>query len=422
MFNFLKRDGEAKDNTVTKIDLFNVAMEWLGFGQSTKAGRIITPKLAIEVAAVFCAVRVIAEGMAQMPLRIKRETVKDDRVYAPIERDHWAVTLMTKRPNSWMTPYEFIEYSNFIAALTGDFIAVKHRVKADRREIKELLPVPPGNWRVEQDSKYNLLYWVTGADGKELPFLSKDIYHLRGPTMNAYSGLAPVNIAREAIGLASVLEEQQAKLAANGARPSGILSKDGKLNKDQAEQIKKSWTERFGANGEGGIALLDGGFKFEQTQMTSVDMQHLETRKHQIEEIARYFRVFPQMLMQSDKTSTFASAEQFFTAHVIYTLGPWIERNEGVINRDILGGDDALYADFDERNLLRGSFKDQAEYYAKALGSGGTPAWMTQNEVRETMGLEPSDEESADLLFDGFNNGNNLTGDQASDQGDDENV
>ncbi|NBW12565.1 MAG: phage portal protein [Caulobacteraceae bacterium] len=93
-----------------------------------------------------------------------------------------------------------------------------------------------------------------------------------------------------------------------------------------------------------------------------------------------------------------------FRNHVIHTLGPWIERFEQAANRDILGLQDGLRIDLDERNLLRGDFKDQAEYYAKALGAGGTPAWMTQNEVRVEVGLNPVDTEGANALSTGSMN------------------
>lgn len=140
---------------------------------------------------------------------------------------------------------------------------------------------------------------------------------------------------------------------------------------------------------QSGIAILDGDAKFQSMTMTSVDAQYIETRRLQIEEIARVFRVQPIMLMQADKAATFASAEQMFRNHVIHTLGPWVVRFEEAANRDILRHDEALRIDLDERNLLRGDFKDQAEYYTKALGAGGQPGWMTPNEIRAEVGLNP---------------------------------
>ena len=386
-----------KSNSITRVQLGNLA-EW--FKYRTSSGTSLDEQSAIEVTAVLCAVRVIAEGIAQMPLRIRKKELRNKRVYSPDVPDHWAWDLLVKKPNSWMTPYEFREYAVFLAVLFGDFVAVKNGPSDGK--ITELLPLIPGSWEIKQDAKFNLTYEVSLAGGVKQTFKSSQIFHFRGPSINGYSGLKPVQLARDSIALADSLEGEQINLSKNGGRPSGVLSSETGISKEKAEQIKTAWTEKFGSNGDGGIALLDGGWKFSPMQMTAVDSQHLETRKFQIEEIARSFRVFPQMLMQSDKTSTFGSAESFFRAHVTHTLGPWVERFEDVIDRDILAGEEDLFADLDERNLLRGDFKDQSEYYAKALGAGGTPAWMTQNDVRSEVGLEPLDDANADRLFNGF--------------------
>jgi HK97 family phage portal protein len=207
--------------------------------------------------------------------------------------------------------------------------------------------------------------------------------------MDGFKALPAVKQAREAIGLSRALEVQQAKLAGNGGKPSGVLSFAQPLKPETKEKLRETWQQKFGANGDGGIAILDGDAKFQSMTMTSVDAQYIETRRLQIEEIARALRVQPIMLMQADKAATFASAEQMFRNHVIHTLGPWIQRFEQAANRDILRNDDGLEFDLDERNLLRGDFKDQAEYYAKALGAGGAKGWMSQDEIRVEVGLNP---------------------------------
>jgi HK97 family phage portal protein len=235
-------------------------------------------------------------------------------------------------------------------------------------------------------------------------FTRDQVFFIRGPSLNGYEGLPAIRQAREAIGLSKALERQQAKLAGNGGKPSGVLSFAQPLKPETKEKLRETWQARFGANGEGGIAILDGDAKFHSMTMTSVDAQYIETRRLQIEEIGRAFRVQPIMLMQADKAATFASAEQMFRNHVIHTLGPWIARFEEAVNRDILGNETGVRVDLDERNLLRGDFKDQAEYYAKALGAGGTPAWMTQNEIRAEVGLNPVDNDSANSLSAGAMN------------------
>lgn len=380
MFGWLR-----KSKPVT-LDQLAGMMGWAGY--QTAAGGVVTVRNAVDVTAVFCAARVIAEGIAQMPVRVVEDRMPDGSATGTlsVRRDHWAHRLLALRPNGWQTSYEFREGMIFCAVLGKGAIAIKNVV---RGEVRELLPVPPGAWTVEQMADWSLRIRVDYADRSHGYFSSADVFYLRGPSIDGITALPAVQQARQAIGLSRALESQQARLAGNGGKPSGILSMTGKLSPESHEKLRQTWQARFGAGGEGGVAILDTDAKFVPMTMTSVDAQFIETRRMQIEEIARAFRVQPIMLMQADKAATFASAEQMFRNHVIHTLGPWIERFEQAANRDILGNPGDLRFDLDERNLLRGDFKDQAEYYAKALGAGGTPAWMTQDEVRAEVGLNP---------------------------------
>jgi HK97 family phage portal protein len=382
-----------KAQTVT-LDQLAGMMEWVGY--QTAAGGVVTVRNAIDVTAVFCAARVIAEGLAQMPVRVIEERY-DGSNWNPtlfVRRDHWAHKLLACRPNDWQTSYEFREGMVFSAVLGKGAIAIKNVV---RGEVKELLPVPPGSWTVEQIADWSLRVRVDYADKSHGYFDLSQVFYLRGPSLDGFSALPAVQQARQAIGLSRALEAQQARLAGNGGNPSGIMSLGKELGPEAREKLRKTWREKFGPGGEGGIAIMDKDTTFAPMTMTSVDAQYIETRRMQIEEIARAFRVQPIMLMQADKAATFASAEQMFRNHVIHTLGPWIERFEQAANRDILSRSPDLRVDLDERNLLRGDFKDQAEYYAKALGAGGTPAWMTQDEVRAEIGLNPMGGKAAEL-------------------------
>jgi HK97 family phage portal protein len=389
MLGFLR-----KSTTYTLNQLSGMA-GWIGWGSS--AGITVSETTAIDVPVVFCAARVIAEGIGQMPVRVVQETY-DEASGLPrlrVVRDHWAHQLLAVRPNGWQTSYEFREGMIFNATLAGGAIAIKNTVNG---VVRELLPVPAGAWAVEQLADWSLRVRVNYSDKAHDYFELNQVFYLRGPSLDAFRGLAAVRLAREAIGLSKALERQQAKLAGNGGKPSGVLTFAQPLKPETKENLRQAWQEKFGANGDGGIAILDGDAKFQSMTMTSVDAQYIETRRLQVEEIARVFRVQPIMLMQADKAATFASAEQMFRNHVVHTLGPWVERFEQAANRDILGNDEALRVDLDERNLLRGDFKDQAEYYTKALGSGGQPGWMTPNEIRVEVGLNPVSEAWANAV------------------------
>lgn len=384
---------------------------WIGW--STSSSVTVSETNAIDVTAVFCAARVIAEGIAQMPVRLVSETLdkESDLARLKIHRDHPAHKLLAVRPNKWMTSFEFREGMIFNAVLGKGAIAIKNTVNG---VIVDLFPVPSGAWTVEQAPDKTLRFAVTYADKARGVFDQSQVLYVRGPSLDGLNGIPAVRQAREAIGLSQALERQQAKLAGNGGKPSGVLSFAQKLAPDTANKLRETWQQRFGANGDGGIAVLDGDAKFHSMTMTSVDAQHIETRRLQIEEIARAMRVQPIMLMQADKAATFASAEQMFRNHVVHTLGPWIERFEQALNRDILGNQPGIRFDLDERNLLRGDFKDQADYYTKALGAGGQPAWMTVNEIRSEIGLNPIHEPWGNTVSRGAMNKDEANGNQAS--------
>lgn len=380
MFNLFRKSA-----SYTIENLASLA-GWIGWGSAS--GVTVTENTALDVTAVFCAARVISEGIAQMPVRLVREQY-DGTTGLPsltIDREHWAHELLSVRPNAWQTSYEFREGMVFNAVLGQGAIAIKNTVAG---RVHDLFPIPSGAWTVEQLKDKSLRVRVDYPDGTHGYFTQAQVFYLRGPSLDGVKALPAVRQARQAVGLSIALERQQSKLAGNGGKPSGILSFAQKLSPDTASKLRETWQERYGPNGDGGIAVLDGDAKFHSMTMTSVDAQHLETRRLQVEEIARAFRVQPIMLMQADKAATFASAEQMFRNHVIHTLGPWIERFEQAANRDILGNESGVKFDLDERNLLRGDFKDQAEYYTKALGAGGQPAWMTVNEIRAEIGLNP---------------------------------
>jgi len=209
-------------------------------------------------------------------------------------------------------------------------------------------------------------------------------------------------MARDAIGLSIALEQGQSDFQRNGAQTSGILSVTNKLSPERFEFLSK-WLDK---HEPGGVRfqkpiILDDGAKYASNTMTGVDQQLIETRKHQIEDICREFGVMPIMVGHADKTATYASAEQMFLAHVVHTLSPWYQRIEQSADVNLLSEKElgaGFYTKFTPNALMRGAAKDRGEFYAKALGSGGTKGWMTQNEVRGFEEMDRSDDPEADKL------------------------
>ena len=397
LLSFLTKSVEAppETKTATVRTLGDSFLGWLGYGP-TSSGVVVDNETALCVPAVFRAVSVVAQGVAGMPIVLKeRNLTGNGRWETRVVKNHWARRLLAVRPNGWQTPVEFVEGMLACAVLTGTALAVKNVVG---KEVRELLPVPPGSWSVEQMSDYSLRYRIDYSDKTHGYFTQSQVLVLNGPSLNSFAAMPAIHLARDAIGLSAALQHQQSQLAGKGGNPSGILSAAGEVKPETREKLAETWKKKFGLGGPGGVAVLDGLWKFEPLAMTSVDAQVLESRRFQIEEIARAFGVQPILLMQADKAATYASAEQMMLAHVIHTLMPWVTRFEQVLVRDVLCNDDALFFDFDETLLLRGNPRDQGDFFQKALGSGGVPGFLSVNEVRDQMGYPRVEEDWADQI------------------------
>ena len=249
----------------------------------------------------------------------------------------------------------------------------------------------PNRVRAIQDIDYGVVYQVSDMQGGTTQVPRESMLHLRGPSWNGYLGMDAVHLAREAIGLAIATEETHSRLFANSARPGGVLSIKGELSKESRDRLRARMAEQQeGLHNNFRTIVLDQEADWKSMSMTGVDAQHLETRRFQIEEVCRGMRVFPQMVMHSDKTSTFASADAFFLAHVTHSLMPWVTRWEQTIERDLLGNADDLIAKFNVNGLLRGDAASRGDFYLKALGGArAETAYMTRNEVRELEDMDP---------------------------------
>lgn len=382
--NWLSRLFGRAEAKMTSADLFR---EIYG-GAPSKAGPSVTWSSAIEVATVLACVRVHANGISQVPFRVYQDSGSGTRP-AP---DHSLYDVLYRRPNGWQTSFSFRETLVFHVLLTGNAFVWKGMVGSGR-EIRTLEPIEPNRVTVKRDKAGRLTYEVRADDGATVTFAADEIWHLRGPSWNSWMGLDATKLARDAIGLTMATEASQAEMHKNGARVTGLLSMEGSIGREKFDFLS-SWLDKHSTGGERASKplVLDNGAKFTPFQMTGVDSQHLETRKHQIEEICRAFGVMPIMVGHADKTATYASAEQMFLAHVVHTLAPWYERIEQSADINLLSEGDrraGYYTKFNPNGLMRGAAKDRAEFYSKALGGPGARGYMTPNEVRALEELDP---------------------------------
>lgn len=372
-------------------------LAWLDvFGRTeSKAGQAVTVTTAMQCAAWFCAARVIAEGLAQPPCRVVQE---DEDGTIRIARDHSLYWLLHRKPNDWQTSFEFREQLGLHLVFCGQaFVFINRRADGT---ILELLPFEPGQVTITRHRDKSITYRLMMEDGQSVVLTPYNMWHLKGPSWNGWSGLHAVKLARNVIGLGLAAEEFGSELFANGARPSGYLKAEGseQLNPEDVDKIRSEWAETHTGSGNRHKTAVLAGLAWQAISSTAEEAQFLETRKFQVVEICRMTRVLPIMVMHQEGSAAYASVEQMFLAHVTHTLGPWWERF-------VQSAEVALFTPREleqgytvklyEQKMIRGTAKDRAETNAIMKQNGVISA----NNWRRDEDLSRSDDPDADRLI-----------------------
>lgn len=368
----LSRPQNTEITTSQGLDAF------LRKGREVWSGMNVTPQNAVEVAAVMAAVRVIAEDIGKLPAIVYRRLQNDERERAT-GTPEW--NLIHNKPNRWMSSQAFRETMTAWALLRGNGYALKNRV---RGEVRELLPLSPDRVRPEQLDDFELIYHVRGMDNVERPMTRDQVFHVMGLSLDGIVGTGIVSLARQTIGVSQAAQRHAGRFFANGLQTSGVFTHPGQLSKEAHERLKADLTENFTAENVYSFMLLEEGMSWSQTGLTNEDSQFLESRKFEITEIARWFRVSPHKIADLER-ATFSNIEQMAIEHVTDTLMPWSVRWEFAWNDQILP--DELYVELLFDALLRGTTLDRYRAFQIAVGR----PWMTGNEARQKDNLEPID-------------------------------
>lgn len=357
-------------------------------GPKVKSGVMVNETTALHTSTVLACIRRIAEAL-MCPCKIYVRSPGGGREEA---RAHPLYDLIDNIPNSMQSGPEFRETVGLHLALRSNHYSFISRVGG---KIDELIPISPGWVTPKFDRKANLMkYDIHWPEGGKTTLSHEEVWHVRGPSWDGTVGMDAINLLAEAIGLAIATEETHSRFHANGAQPGGIITTE----KDLSSQVVRDRLKAEFDGKAGGVAnkfktlVLDNGMKWESIQPKGVDMQHLQLRQFQVEEICRGFCVMPIMVGYSgDKAPTFASAEQLFLQHLVHTVRPWQRRVSSAIDRWLLSQEDrtkGFYSAFVEGDFMSPDMKTKAEYYKTALGGGSSPGWVTPNQVRnwEEMG------------------------------------
>ncbi len=354
-------------------------------GNST-SGKRVNERSAMQMTAVYSCVRILSEAVASLPLNVYRynEDGGKEKAY-----DHPLFRLLHDEPNPEMTSFIFRETLMTHLLLWGN--AYAQIIRNGKGEVIALYPLMPDRMTVDRDERGQLYYKYTKSnddaptmEGGTVVLDPSDVLHVPGLGFDGLVGYSPIAMAKNAIGLAIAAEEFGSKFYANGATPSGVLEHPGTL-KDPGK-VRDSWNSAFGGSSNSNkVAVLEEGLKYTPISIAPNEAQFLETRKFQINEIARIFRVPPHMVGDLEKSS-FSNIEQQSLEFVKYTLDPWVIRWEQALFRALLSEEEkkSLFFKFNVEGLLRGDYASRMNGYATARQNG----WMSANDIRSLEDLD----------------------------------
>lgn len=386
--------GQARDKPVDKAA--DAGYSFL-FGRTT-SGKPVNERTAMQTTAVYACVRILAEAVASLPLHVYE--YQDDGG-KKLVHDHPLYYLLHDEPNPEMTSFVFRETLMSHLLIWGNAYAQIIRDGAGR--VLGLYPLLPDKMEVQRDDKGNI-YYVYSRNSDENPMFkeygniklkAEDVFHIPGLGFDGLIGYSPIAMAKNAVGMTLACEEYGASFFANGANPGGVLEHPGVL-KDPSK-VRESWNSVYrGVSNAHKIAVLEEGMKYQQIGIPPEEAQFLETRKFQINEIARLYRIPPHMVGDLDKSS-FSNIEQQSLEFVKYTLDPWVIRWEQSLQRSLLlpGEKGKYFIKLNVDGLLRGDYQSRMNGYAVGRQNG----WFSANDIREMENMNPIQDEEGGNLY-----------------------
>lgn len=365
------------------------------FGGNSSSGVQVDEMRAMQTSAVYACVKILAETVASLPLHLYRKG-KDGK--SELADQHPLFSCLYETPNEEMTSFEFRETMMTSLLLWGNAYA---RIIRKQGHVTELWYLKPNQMTVERDTatgkiKYTYTDEITN---ETIEYKPQQILHIKGLSIDGVKGLSPIAQAREAVGLSLATEEYGAKFFGNGARPGGVLEHPGVLK--DPEKLRESWNKVYqGTRNSHKVAVLEEGMKYHTIGIAPEDAQFLETRKYQLNEICRIFRVPPHLIGDLEH-ATFSNIEHQSIEFVQHTVRPWLVRWEQGISRSLLDEKERLlyFARFNVDGLLRGDYKSRMEGYAVGRQNG----WLSANDIRrlEDMSQIPKEQGGDEYLVNG---------------------
>ena len=359
---------------------------WGGFNKDpllssrNPSGLRITPDNSLRSTVVLACCRILGESVASLPLNLFRK-LKDGG--KEIADDVPLYGLLHDAPNSWQTSYEWREQMMLHCCLWGQ--AFSYLKPGELGAVSEIIPLHPSRMTVERLPTGRLRYQYSEEAGKVTTFSQDQIMHLRWLSDDGVNGMIPTELASDAIALSRACEIHGSSFFGNGARPGIVLETEQVLEQSAAHALRENWERMHrGADNANRTAVLMGGLKAHEINSSHTESQFIETRRMQIEECCRIFRIPPHLVGDLTRSS-FSNIEQQSIDFLNQTLNPWLMRIQAVIGRDVISDSPEYFVEFDPRGMLRGDVAARASYMNTVWNLGVASI----NEIRDWEGLNP---------------------------------
>ena len=387
--------GQARDKPTNKAaDAGYSFLFW-----RTTSGKPVNETTAMQTTAVYACVRILSEAIASLPVHVYQYK---DGGGKEMVIDHPLYQVLHDEPNPEMTSFVFRETLMSHLLIWGNAYAQIIRDGAGR--VLGLYPLLPNKMDVQRDDK-GKIYYVYSRSSDENPnfkeygdikLKKEDVLHITGLGFDGLIGYSPIAMAKNAVGMTLACEEYGASFFANGANPGGVLEHPGVLK--DSSKVRDSWNAVYrGTSNAHKIAVLEEGMKYQQVGIPPEEAQFLETRKFQINEIARLYRIPPHMVGDLEKSS-FSNIEQQSLEFVKYTLDPWVIRWEQSLQKALLlpGEKGKYFIKLNVDGLMRGDYQSRMNGYSIGRQNG----WLSANDIWEMEDMNPlSDEEGGNLYL-----------------------
>ena len=365
------------------------------FGRSN-AGKRVTDRTALQHIAVYACVRVLSEAIAQLPLHVYKYN-ENGKERVP---QHPLYFLLHDQPNPEMTSFVFRETLMSHLLIYGN--AYAQIIRNGRGDVLGLYPLMPDKMKVDRDEKNRLIYIYSRYDEAnpnlkeqgDIVLYADEVLHIPGLGYDGLVGYSPIALAKNAIGISIACEDYGASFFGNNANPSGVLEHPGVIK--NPDKLRDAWHRAYGGRNAHKVAVLEEGVKFTPISIPNNEAQFLETRKFQIEEIARMYRVPLHMIGDLDH-ATFSNVEHLSLDFVKYSLDPWIVRWEQGLQKALLSDSEKgqYFIKFNVDGLLRGDYASRMQGYSIGIQNG----FLCPNDVRELEDMNLIPEEKGGFTY-----------------------